>query len=61
MAIKHILKDGRTVPDIAGIVIRQSDAPKLYAVIGAINRKEERNDAGNGGAHPRGRVGVPGR
>lgn len=58
MAVKHILKDGRSVPDITGFVVRQADAPQLYAVLGAIKRKEAKNDARSEGVHPRGRVAV---
>lgn len=31
--IKHVLKDGREIESVAGIVIRQKDFPHVYRVI----------------------------
>lgn len=61
MAVRHVVKDGRSVPDIAGTVIRLSEFGTVYAVIREINRKERKNEEGGRGLHPRGGVGVPGR
>jgi len=61
MAVRHILKDGRSVPDIAGTVIRLNEFGTVYSVIREINRKERKNEEGGRGLHSRGGVGVPGR
>ena len=38
MGVHHILKDGTTVDDIAGKVVRPEDAGPLYQLIHKINR-----------------------
>ena len=51
--IKHILRDGREVDSIAGIVIRQQDHEDLYAVIDRMNKRyegERKNEYGSGDA-----------
>jgi len=36
--IKHLLKDGTQIDDIAGKVIKASDFPVLYEVVNRINK-----------------------
>lgn len=38
MKVVHILKDGSTVDDITGRVVRVNDAVPLYQFINSINR-----------------------
>ncbi len=39
MAVIHILKDGSTVEDITGRVVRVKDALPVYQMIGRINQR----------------------
>lgn len=34
--IKHVLKDGTEVPDVAGMVVKPEDLPVIYEVISRI-------------------------
>ena len=45
--IKHILKDGTVLQDIAGHVVKQSDAPLVYQIMEQKNRKGGRKKDGN--------------
>lgn len=37
--VYHILKNGKTVTDITGHIVRQEDANPLYQLLHRINRK----------------------
>ena len=41
--IKHVLKDGTQVDDIAGHLIKASEYPVLYEVINRINKAGDQN------------------
>lgn len=58
MAIRHILRDGTEVADVAGRVVRLNEFGTVYAVIQEINRKERKNEERDRGLHPRGGVRV---
>lgn len=40
MAVYHILKDGTTVDDITGHVVRMEDAPALYELMASLSKKK---------------------
>lgn len=44
MAVINILKDGSTVEDLTGHVVRIEDARALYQMIDTINRKEYKKE-----------------
>lgn len=37
--VKHILKNGKAVKDIAGHRVKKEDAPTVYQIIGSIERR----------------------
>jgi hypothetical protein len=43
ITIKHILKDGTEVPDIAGRVIKADEFPVLYEVVNRIQKEGDTN------------------
>ena len=44
MAVRHVLKDGRVLDDISGIVIKEEDCPEVYRVIEKIRREKRNNE-----------------
>ena len=42
--VKHILKDGQTVQDIKGHVVREKDVPIAYAILEQ-ERKRKKDDS----------------
>ena len=42
--IRHVLKDGRVLDDISGIVIKKEDCPEVYRVIEKIRREKGKNE-----------------
>ena len=46
--IKHILKDKTVLQDIAGHVVKQSDAPLVYQIMEQM-KKEKEGENGTGG------------
>lgn len=43
MAVKHVLKDGTVLDDIAGHVVRMQDAQGVYTLIDGINMSKKRS------------------
>ena len=39
MTVTHVLKDGTTVEDIRGHVVKENDAKAVYALLDSINEK----------------------
>lgn len=39
MAVKHVLKDGTVLDDITGHVIKMSEIPQIYEILGRIEGK----------------------
>lgn len=35
--IIHVMKDGTTLPSVAGHIVRESDAPEFYRLLDKIN------------------------
>lgn len=46
--VKHILKDKTVLQDIAGHVVKQSDAPLVYQIMERM-KKEKEGENGTGG------------
>ncbi len=44
--VKHVLKNGKTITDISGYIVKAADAKRIYALLDKINR--ERRTAKNG-------------
>jgi len=42
--VKHVLKNGQTVQDITGHVVKQEDVPSAYALLGQ-GKKETENES----------------
>ena len=42
--IRHVLKDGRVLDDISGIVIKKEDCPEVYRVVEKIRREKRNNE-----------------
>lgn len=42
--VYHILKDGTTVSDVAGIVVKEEDAGAIYQLIHKISTEEYKNE-----------------
>lgn len=43
--IKHVLKDGTEVPNVAGMVVKAEDFPVVYEVISRIQKGGDLNAA----------------
>lgn len=39
--VYHILKDGSTLSDITGKVVKPSEAPQLYDLIGKLSKRSQ--------------------